>query len=95
MKEKFKVLKEFPDYGIGNYGTVISHRNGNPKILKGKYDKDGYKEYQLRDKFGNRKYKRGHRLVGYAFLGEPLMKDYVINHKNGVKDDNRLENLEW
>lgn len=87
-------LEDYPDYLIGDQGDVLSQRCPKERQLKGKVDKDGYIEYQLRDKNGARKYVRGHRLVGWSYLPNPE-KHPVINHINGIKNDNRLENLEW
>ena len=56
-------------------------------------DKDGYLKTALR-KNGVRKYLRVHRLVAQTFLENPNDLP-VVNHKNGIKSDNRLDNLEW
>lgn len=36
-----------------------------------------------------------HRLVTQAFYGDPPSVHHTVNHRNGVKHDNRVENLEW
>lgn len=45
-------------------------------------------------KFWKRKRARIHRLVALTYLPNPQNKPF-INHKNGIRHDNRLENLEW
>lgn len=91
MTEIWKDFPEMPIYEVSTDGRIRNKIAGN--ILKGSFDKDGYKEYHLRDG-GKNLYRRGHRMVAITYLDNPENKP-VINHINGVKDDNRLSNLEW
>ena len=89
MEEVWFKINDY-DYFISNKGQVM---NKDGKIKKLKTDKDGYKEVGLW-KNGKVKYFRVHRLVATYFIPNPNNKEQV-NHKNEIKDDNRVENLEW
>lgn len=91
-------------YQVSNLGNVKSverfrkSKNNSiapvqERLLKCKTDKDGYLEYTL-SKDGKMKSYKAHRLVAMAFIPNPN-KSPVINHKNKLKNDNRVENLEW
>ena len=106
QKEIFKHVEGFDRYLVSNTGRVISTARG-VKELKPQKDAVGY--YHLRlypedERLGTYGKGRGkrpklyklHRLVLETFFPEGATGDKVeINHLNGDKSDNRLENLEW
>ena len=61
--------------------------------MKPKIDKYGYQVITL-SKNGIRKSYTVHKIVALAFIDNPLNKK-TVNHINGNKLDNRVENLEW
>lgn len=77
---------------VNNYPH--SKRKCKGRVLKPLADKLGYHYFQLSDKDGNIKNHKLHRLLCTMFIPNPNSYPEV-NHKNGVKHDNRLENLEW
>ena len=103
-EEIWKFIPGYEDrYKVSNKGKVLSlihDTNGmkrnisTQKILKQTISKCGYKRVCLLDKFGNRKTLLVHRLVLSTFIGYDKDKIHV-NHINGDKTDNNLENLEW
>ena len=97
MQEEWKDIRDYEGlYQISNKGNVKSLGNNKTKkekILKSSVNKRGYLDVKL-CKNGKHKNFRINRLVAEAFISNPNNLPQV-NHKNEIKDDNRVENLEW
>lgn len=97
MKEIWKDIEGYEGkYQVSNLGGVRClnyRRTGSTKEKIGFTNKDGYIVYQLCTG-GICKIALEHRLVAQAFIPNP--NNYpCVNHKNEIKNDNRVENLEW
>lgn len=80
-------LTIFNDYEISDDGEIRNKHTG--RIIKQFVGKDGYLRTQIAGKT-----RLVHRLVALTFVPSGVGKDFV-NHKDGNKQNNRADNLEW
>ena len=105
MDEEWRDIPGFEGrYQVSNLGRVkslpreVSNYTGKllvkEKILKQRHDFKGYMRIDLKDNTGKHRYLGVHRLVALAFIPNPDNKPQ-INHIDGNKENNMLNNLEW
>ncbi len=97
MEEIWKEVYGFEKrFKISNHGNLISinGRCKGEKILKPIIDGLGYHSTTLRDS-GKKRCVRIHTLVAENFMVKPIGQRITVNHKDGVKTNNKLANLEW
>ena len=102
--EVWKEIKGYNNvYLVSNLGNVKSNDHfckgkfgiveKKGRILKLQKSKKGYLQVSL--SFNGKRFHTGaHRLVALSFI-ENLENKLQVNHINGIKQDNRVENLEW
>lgn len=104
MKEVWLPIKDYEEnYEVSNLGKIRSktrktkfgrsYKIHKSQIIKTQPDKDGYLKVNL-SKNGKKKRMFVHRLVAETFIKNHENLP-VVNHINGIKDDNRADNLEW
>lgn len=92
MIEEWKAIKDFPNYEISTKGNI---RNiiRQSKLLRKQINNVGYEYVILSNKTTKHKTLTVHRLVARTFL-DNYNNNLEVNHINGNKTDNRIENLE-
>lgn len=79
-------------YEVSNFGRL---RNRTTKKLKpADFNNYGYARLQAFDGVNSKKL-FVHRLVAIVFIGEPTDPTFVVNHIDGDKTNNMVNNLEW
>ena len=92
--EEFRDIEGYEGlYQVSNLGRVKSFHKMNYKILKNRISTTGYFCVLLTKNTKSSRFKV-HRLVAKAFISNPKNKKQV-NHKNGIKTENIVHNLEW
>lgn len=91
MIEEWKQWPGDSDIYVSSTGVIMSKKRGNWKRLKGSKNNRGYSIVGV----GHSNPKYVHRLVAETFLDPPKDGQTQVNHLDGDKSNNNVENLEW
>ena len=90
--EEWRIVATHQKYEVSNKGRV---RKADTKKIMALTKTSG--DYYKVNLFGSdaKPTQRVHRIVAFAFLGEPPEEGMYCHHKNHNRQDNNVENLEW
>lgn len=88
----FYEIPDYPNYLISEDGKVFNIVSN--EFLQGSTNPAGYVNFRITNANGTLTWGR-HRLLMYAFKPVENYKELDVNHKNAIKGDDRLDNLEW
>ena len=91
--EEYRDVIGYPDYEVSNYGNV--RKKSNDRFLKGSISDHGYHMVTMTDENHHTRLRPIHRIEAEAFLDNGGIQGLQVNHKDGVKTNNKLSNLEW
>ena len=98
MIEQWKQIPEYPAYDVSNMGRVklVIDRHKSKAGFEPRQEPDakGYLRVALCNGGTHRRYVSVHRLVAKAFLPNSFNLP-TVNHNNGIKWMNMVDNLEW
>jgi hypothetical protein len=95
--ETWKEIEGFEKYMVSDHGNIMSlnyNKTGLRRLLKGSHQLNGYCRVDLRNEDKKRHSLLVHRVVAQAFIQNPEGKPEV-NHKDGIKTNNSVDNLEF
>ena len=89
-EEQWKEWPRDPRIMVSNKGNVVSYKRGVPYPLRVSYSGSGYQKVST----SHESFSYVHKMVAETWIPNPNHHKEV-NHIDGDKDDNRVENLEW